>query len=248
MCVCVCVCVCLCTHACVCELFDEVYGLVWWALYWAWFQSSAAKEMRTALFWAIMHHYSWRNNPDECSSQLLTALQNMLRRCEGCVVCFQVLHPCDIELVKSFKSVDDGLKMTATVSTIDVHLSASTVRTVSSVSTPDNIYSSRHDLKNFAYASLCNKLFKNCCWNQSGLLSWPSEPFFLAPTWNLMWFMLVEVPFEYILIIAMSYRTGEHLLTGSLASYPYLTQPDGTPPDVIHLNRTQSSSLQTELM
>lgn len=44
-----------------------------------------------------------------------------------------VLHPCDIEFVKSFKSVDDGLKMTATVSTIDVHLSASTVRTVSSV-------------------------------------------------------------------------------------------------------------------
>jgi len=63
----------------------------------------------------------------------------MLRKCEGCVICFQVLHPCDIEFVKSFKSVDDGLKMMATVSTIDVHLSASTVRTVSSVSTPDNI-------------------------------------------------------------------------------------------------------------
>jgi hypothetical protein len=69
----------------------------------------------------------------------LTALQ----KCEGCVVCFQVLHPCDIEFVKSFKSVEDGLKMTATVSTIDVHLSASAVHTVSSVSTPSKIYSSR---------------------------------------------------------------------------------------------------------
>jgi len=135
-----CVCVCLCTHTCVCELFDEVYGLIWRALYWAWFQSSAAKEMRTALFWAIMLHYLRHNNPGECSSQLLTALQNTLKKCECCVVCFQVLHPCDIEFVKSFKSVDDGLKMTATVSTIDVHLSASTVLTVSSVSTPDDIF------------------------------------------------------------------------------------------------------------
>lgn len=50
------------------------------------------------------------------------------------MVCFQVLHPCDIEFVKSFKSVEDGLKVTATVSTIDVHLSASTVHTVSDVS------------------------------------------------------------------------------------------------------------------
>jgi len=60
--------------------------------------------------------------------------------------------------------------------------------------------------------------------------------------------MLVEVPFEYILIIAMSYRTAEHFLTGSLASHPYLIQPDGTPPDMIHLNPTHSSSIQTELM
>jgi hypothetical protein len=50
------------------------------------------------------------------------------------VVYFQVLHPCDIEFVKSFKSVEDGLKVTATVSIIDVHLSASTVHTVSNVS------------------------------------------------------------------------------------------------------------------
>jgi len=115
--------------------------------------------MRTALFWVVVHHYLWCNNPEECSSHLLTAMQNTLRRCEGCVVCFQVLHPCDIEFVKSFKSVEDGLKMMATVSTIDVHLSASTVHTVSSVSTPDNTYFSRHDLKNFAYISQCNKLF-----------------------------------------------------------------------------------------
>ncbi|KAJ4427692.1 hypothetical protein ANN_25341 [Periplaneta americana] len=44
-----------------------------------------------------------------------------------------VLHPCDIEFVKSFKSVEDGLKVTASVSTIDVHLSASTVHTVNNV-------------------------------------------------------------------------------------------------------------------
>ena len=110
-----------------------------------------------------MHHYSWRNNPEECSSQHLTALQNTLRKCEGCVVCFQVLHPCDIEFVKSFKSVEDGLKMMASVSTIDVHLSASTVRTVSSVSNPDNICSIRHEHNNFAYISVYNKFFKNCC-------------------------------------------------------------------------------------
>jgi hypothetical protein len=176
-CVCVCVCVCLCAHVRVCELFGEVYSLVWWALYWAWFQASAAMEMRTALFRAIMHHYLWCNDQEECSSQLLTALQNTLRKCEGCVVYFQVLHPCDIEFVKSFKSVEDGLKMTATVSTIDVHLSASTVLTVSSVSNPDTICSIRHNHNNFGYICLCNKLLKNCCWNQSGLLSWPSESF-----------------------------------------------------------------------
>ena len=71
------------------------------------------------------------------AKEMRTALQNTLRKCEGFDFCFQVLHPCDIEFVKSFKSVDDGLKMTATVSTIDVHLSASTVHTVSSVSTPN---------------------------------------------------------------------------------------------------------------
>lgn len=108
-----------------------------------------------------MHYYSWHNNPEECSSQLLTALQNSPRKCEVCVACFQVLHPCDIEFVKSFKSVEDGLKMTATVSTIDVHLSASTVLTVTSVSNPDNICSIRYDHSNFAYISLCDKLFKN---------------------------------------------------------------------------------------
>jgi hypothetical protein len=78
---------------------------------------------------------------------------------KGYFVCFQVLHPCDIEFVKSFKSVDDGLKMTATVSTIDVHLSASTVHTVSSVSIPSKMCSSRHDQNNFVYISLYNKLF-----------------------------------------------------------------------------------------
>jgi hypothetical protein len=50
------------------------------------------------------------------------------------VACFQVLHPCDVEFVKSFKSVEDGLKVTAAVSAIDVHLSASTVHTVNNVS------------------------------------------------------------------------------------------------------------------
>jgi hypothetical protein len=57
-----------------------------------------------------------------------------MRKCGSYVVCFQVLRPCDIEFVKSFKSVEDGLKVTATVSTIDVHLSASTVHTVNNVS------------------------------------------------------------------------------------------------------------------
>jgi hypothetical protein len=60
--------------------------------------------------------------------------------------------------------------------------------------------------------------------------------------------MLVEILFEYILIIAMSYRTAEHFLTGSLASHPYLAQPDGTPPVVILLYPTQSSFILTELM
>jgi hypothetical protein len=61
--------------------------------------------------------------------------------------------------------------------------------------------------------------------------------------------MPVEILFEYIFMIAMSYRTAEHFLTGSLASYPYLTRPDyGTPPEVIHLNPTQSSCILTELM
>jgi len=46
----------------------------------------------------------------------------------------------------------------------------------------------------------------------------------------------------------MSYRTAEHFLIGLLASHPHLTQPVGTPPDVIHLNPTQSSCIQTELM
>ncbi|XP_021923386.1 vacuolar protein sorting-associated protein 13A-like isoform X4 [Zootermopsis nevadensis] len=44
-----------------------------------------------------------------------------------------VLHPCDIEFVKSLKSVEDGLKVSATVSTVNIHLSASTVHTVSNV-------------------------------------------------------------------------------------------------------------------
>jgi len=129
------VCVCVCVNCLV--KYTAWYGL---PLYWVWFQASTAKEMRTALFWAVTHHYSWRNNPEQCSSVLLTALQNTLRKCESCVVCFQVLHPCDIEFVKSFKSVEDGLKMMATVSTIDVHLSASTVHTVSSVSNPHNMF------------------------------------------------------------------------------------------------------------
>ncbi|GFG28735.1 hypothetical protein Cfor_06015 [Coptotermes formosanus] len=60
--------------------------------------------------------------------QILSKLQGHNRRPPHLV-----LHPCDLEFVKSFKSVDEGLKMTATVSTIDVHLSASTVHTVSSV-------------------------------------------------------------------------------------------------------------------
>jgi hypothetical protein len=60
--------------------------------------------------------------------------------------------------------------------------------------------------------------------------------------------MLVEILFEYILITAMSYRTAELFLSGLLFSHPYLTQPDGTPPEVIHLNPTQSSCMLTELM
>jgi hypothetical protein len=41
--------------------------------------------------------------------------------------------------------VEDGLKVTATVSTIDVHLSASTVHTVSNVSTSNKICSIEDD-------------------------------------------------------------------------------------------------------
>jgi hypothetical protein len=60
--------------------------------------------------------------------------------------------------------------------------------------------------------------------------------------------MLVEIPFEYILIIGMGYRTSELFLTGSLASHPYLTQLDETPANVVHQNPTHSSCIQTELM
>ncbi|KAG8227036.1 hypothetical protein J437_LFUL013823 [Ladona fulva] len=45
----------------------------------------------------------------------------------------QVLHPCDIEFAKSYKSADDGMKVTASVSTVDVHLSTSSVRTICDV-------------------------------------------------------------------------------------------------------------------
>jgi len=55
--------------------------------------------------------------------------------------------------------------------------------------------------------------------------------------------MLIEILFKYILIIAMSYRTAEYFLVGSLASHQHLTQPE-----VIHLNPTQSSCIPTELM
>jgi len=46
----------------------------------------------------------------------------------------QVLFPCDIELAKSFKSVEEGTKVTGTVSAVDIHLSASTVHTILDVS------------------------------------------------------------------------------------------------------------------
>ncbi|XP_046398302.1 vacuolar protein sorting-associated protein 13C-like isoform X1 [Ischnura elegans] len=45
----------------------------------------------------------------------------------------QVLHPCDIEFAKSYKSADDGMKVTASVSTIDIHLSTSSVHTLCEV-------------------------------------------------------------------------------------------------------------------
>jgi hypothetical protein len=69
----------------------------------------------------------------------------VIRVLRGGITYFQVLHPCDIEFVKSLKSVEDGLKVTATVSTIDVHLSASTVHTVNNVSTPNKICSCKDD-------------------------------------------------------------------------------------------------------
>ncbi|XP_063238425.1 intermembrane lipid transfer protein VPS13A-like [Bacillus rossius redtenbacheri] len=44
-----------------------------------------------------------------------------------------VLHPCDIEFMKSLRGAEDGLKVTMDISPISVHLSASTIRTVASV-------------------------------------------------------------------------------------------------------------------
>ncbi|KAL1131713.1 hypothetical protein AAG570_011326 [Ranatra chinensis] len=44
-----------------------------------------------------------------------------------------VLHPCDIEFAKSLKSIDDGLKITANVSIVDVHITASIIHTINTV-------------------------------------------------------------------------------------------------------------------
>ncbi|KAK7790642.1 hypothetical protein R5R35_006536 [Gryllus longicercus] len=44
-----------------------------------------------------------------------------------------VLHPCDIEFVKSFKSSEEGMRMTLNVTPVDIHLSSSTVNTICNV-------------------------------------------------------------------------------------------------------------------
>ncbi|XP_068086254.1 intermembrane lipid transfer protein VPS13A [Anabrus simplex] len=46
---------------------------------------------------------------------------------------YMVLHPCDIEFSKSFKSTEDGMQMAASISPINIHLSQSTVHTVCDV-------------------------------------------------------------------------------------------------------------------
>ncbi|KAE8750070.1 hypothetical protein FOCC_FOCC003194, partial [Frankliniella occidentalis] len=47
--------------------------------------------------------------------------------------CHQVLFPCDIEFTKSFKTVEEGVKVIAGVSPVDIHLCASTVRAIMEV-------------------------------------------------------------------------------------------------------------------
>nr|CAD7428776.1 unnamed protein product [Timema monikensis] len=91
--------------------------------------SSHALLMRTEL----MVDYSRHPGRDSlvcslASLQILSKLQGINKQPPHLV-----LYPCDIEFAKSVKNAEDGVKITATVSPIDIHLSASTVLTVTSV-------------------------------------------------------------------------------------------------------------------
>nr|CAD7267661.1 unnamed protein product [Timema shepardi] len=90
--------------------------------------SSHALLMRTEL----MVDYSRHPGRDSlvcslASLQILSKLQGINKQPPHLV-----LYPCDIEFAKSVKNAEDGVKITATVSPIDIHLSASTVLTVTS--------------------------------------------------------------------------------------------------------------------
>lgn len=50
-----------------------------------------------------------------------------------------VLKPCDVEFCKSYKNIEEGVKVKLSVSEIEVHLAATTVHTVMGKSTIDHL-------------------------------------------------------------------------------------------------------------
>jgi vacuolar protein sorting-associated protein 13A/C len=58
--------------------------------------------------------------------QIMSKLQSKVKVTQP----YLVLHPCDIEFSKSFKNVEEGVKVTMSVSPIDMHISETTVRTI----------------------------------------------------------------------------------------------------------------------
>lgn len=58
--------------------------------------------------------------------QIMSKLQSKLKSTQP----YLVLHPTDIEFAKQFKNMEEGIIVTASVSPIDMHISETTVRTV----------------------------------------------------------------------------------------------------------------------
>lgn len=73
-------------------------------------------------------HHAYRENLTVSLSglQIMSKLQSKLKTTQP----YLVLHPCDIEFSKSFKNIEEGIKVTASISPIDIHLSETTVHTV----------------------------------------------------------------------------------------------------------------------